>query len=82
MTQATASVFKIPTEFPQLARGAVSRARKAATVRPKAPGLAVGRVVGVETVPPPAATGKSSSSTSGSPCTRPGAGRPVAGGLA
>jgi hypothetical protein len=30
MTQAPAAIFKIPTESPQLARGAVSRARKAA----------------------------------------------------
>ena len=28
MTQAPASIFKIPTESPQLVRGAVSRARK------------------------------------------------------
>jgi hypothetical protein len=48
MTQAPASIFKIPTESPQLTRGAVSRARKATAVRPKA-GLAVGRVAGIET---------------------------------
>lgn len=45
MTQAPAVIFKIPTESPQFARGAVSRARKAATARPKA----ASRVTGVET---------------------------------
>ena len=44
MTQATASVFKIPTKSPQPARGAVSRARTASAVQPKA----ARRVVGVE----------------------------------
>ena len=44
MTQAPAAIFKIPTESPQLARGAVSRARRA-TAKPKA----AGRVAGVET---------------------------------
>jgi site-specific recombinase XerD len=48
MTQAPAAIFKIPTESPQLVRGAVSRARKAAAV-PRAAGLAVGRVADVET---------------------------------
>lgn len=45
MTQAAAAVFKFPTESPQLARGAVSRARRAAPKR-KVTGLAAGRVVG------------------------------------
>ena len=49
MTQAPASIFKIPTESPQLGRGAVSRARRATVDKPKATGLAVGRVVGVDT---------------------------------
>jgi integrase len=50
MTQAPASVFKIPTESPQLARSAVSRVRKAAAAaRPKVARLAAGRVAGVET---------------------------------
>ena len=48
MTQAPASIFKIPTESPQPARGAVSRARKTAA-KPKATGLAAGRVAGVDT---------------------------------
>jgi integrase len=48
MTQAAASVFKIPTESPQPPRGAVSRARTAAA-RPKAPGLLASRLAGVET---------------------------------
>ena len=48
MTQAPAAGFKIPTESPQPARGAVSRARKTAAARPKA-SLAAGRVAGVET---------------------------------
>jgi hypothetical protein len=41
MTQAPAAIFKIPTESPQLARGAVSRARRA-TATPKATRLAAG----------------------------------------
>ena len=49
MTQAPASIFKIPTESPQLARGPASRARKAAAARTKATGPAAGRVVGVDT---------------------------------
>ena len=48
MTQAPASIFKIPTKSPQPARGPASRARKAAA-KPKAAGLAAGRVVGVDT---------------------------------
>jgi integrase len=48
MTQASAAVFKIPTESPQPARGAVRRARKS-TARPKAAALAAGRVAGMET---------------------------------
>ena len=48
MTQTPASVFKIPTESPQPARGPVGRARKG-TARPKATGLAAGRVVGAGT---------------------------------
>jgi hypothetical protein len=48
MTQAPASIVKIPTQSPQPARGVVSRARKA-TTKPKAVGLAAGRVAGVET---------------------------------
>ena len=48
MTQAPASIFKIPTKSPQPARVS-SRARKAAAARPKATGLAAGRVAGVET---------------------------------
>jgi hypothetical protein len=48
MTQAPASIFKIPTQSPQPARGVVSRARKA-TAKPKAVGLAAGRVTGLET---------------------------------
>ena len=48
MTQAPAAVFKIPTESPQLARGAVSRARRAAA-KPRAAGSAASRVAGVET---------------------------------
>jgi hypothetical protein len=48
MTQAPAAIFKIPTESPQQSRGAVSRARKAAA-KPKAAGLAAGRVVRIET---------------------------------
>jgi hypothetical protein len=48
MTQAPASIFKIPTESPQLARGAVNRARKAAAT-PRAATLAATRVAGVET---------------------------------
>jgi hypothetical protein len=57
MTQAPAAIFKIPTESPQLARGAVSRARKAAA-KPKATGLAAGRVAGIETRAATWATGK------------------------
>jgi hypothetical protein len=49
MTQAPASIFKILTESPQLARGAVGRARKATAAKPKATGLAAGRVVGIDT---------------------------------
>jgi hypothetical protein len=49
MTQAPASVFKIPTKSPQPARGAASRARKAAPAKPKATGLVAGRVAGIET---------------------------------
>ena len=48
MTQAPASIFKIPTESPQLARGAVSRARKA-SAKLNATGLAAGRVVSFDT---------------------------------
>jgi hypothetical protein len=48
MAQAPAAIFKIPTESPQPARGAVSRVRKA-TAKPQAVGLAAGRVAGVET---------------------------------
>jgi hypothetical protein len=48
MTRAPASIFKIPTESPQLARGAVSRARKA-TAKPKSTGLTAGRVAGIGT---------------------------------
>jgi integrase len=48
MTQAPASIFKIPTESPQPARGAVSRARKTAA-KPKATSLAAGRVAGIDT---------------------------------
>jgi len=48
MTQAPAAVFKIPTESPQLARGAVSRARRAAA-KPRAAGSAASRVADVET---------------------------------
>jgi hypothetical protein len=48
MTQAPASIFKMPTKSPQPARVS-SRARKAAAARPKATGLAAGRVAGVET---------------------------------
>ncbi len=36
MTQASAAVFKIPTESPQPARGKASRARKAAAAQPRA----------------------------------------------
>ena len=46
MTQAPASIFKIPTESPQLARGPASRARKATAAKPKAASLAASRVVG------------------------------------
>ena len=45
MTQAPAAIFKIPTKSSQLARGAVSRVRKAAAAHPKA----AGRVAGMET---------------------------------
>jgi integrase len=45
MTQAPASIFKIPTKSPQPARGRASRARKAAAAVPKA----ASRVAGVET---------------------------------
>jgi len=48
MTQAPASVFKIPTESPQLARGSVGRARRPAA-KPRSARLAAGRVAGVET---------------------------------
>jgi hypothetical protein len=44
MTQAPASIFKIPTESPQLARGALSRARKA-TAKPKATDTTAPRAV-------------------------------------
>jgi hypothetical protein len=49
MTQASAAIFKIPTESPQPARGTASRARKAAAAQPKAGRRAAGRVAGVET---------------------------------
>jgi hypothetical protein len=49
MTQATASVFKIPTESPQLARGRAGRARKAAAAPLAAVGQAAGRVAVSET---------------------------------
>ncbi|HET6190572.1 MAG TPA: tyrosine-type recombinase/integrase [Trebonia sp.] len=49
MTQAPVSIFKILTESPQPARGPVGRARKAAVAKPKATGLAAGRILGVET---------------------------------
>ena len=71
MTQAPASIFKIPTESPQLARGPASRARKATAAKPRATGLAAGRVGGVDTRAATRGDGKSSNSTSGSPCTRP-----------
>jgi hypothetical protein len=45
MTQAPASVFKIPTESPQPARGRASRARKSAAAQPRA----ASRVAVVET---------------------------------
>ena len=45
MTQAPASIFKIPAESPQPARSKANRGRKAAAVQPKS----VSRVVGVET---------------------------------
>jgi hypothetical protein len=47
MTQAPASIFKIPTESPQQARGAASRARKT-MAKPKAAGLAAGRAAFIE----------------------------------
>jgi len=48
MTPAPAAVFKIPAESPQPFRGAVGRARRAAA-KPKAAGLAAGRVAGAGT---------------------------------
>jgi hypothetical protein len=45
MAQAPASIFKIPTESPQPARGRASRARKAVT----APSRAASRVARIET---------------------------------
>ena len=45
MTQAPAAIFKIPTESPQLVRGARSRARKATAAQP----LAASPVAGIET---------------------------------
>jgi hypothetical protein len=57
MTQAPASIFKIPTQSPQPSHGAVSRARKG-TAKPKATGLAAGRVAGIETRAATRATGK------------------------
>jgi hypothetical protein len=45
MTLAPAAIFKIPTESPQLARAAASRARKAAATMPKA----ASRVAVIET---------------------------------
>jgi hypothetical protein len=45
MTQATAAIFKIPTESPQPARGRASRVRKAAVAQPRA----ASRVAGIET---------------------------------
>jgi hypothetical protein len=49
MTQAPASIFKIPTKSPQPARGKANRARKAAAAQPKAARQAAGRVAGIET---------------------------------
>ena len=49
MTQAPASIFKIPTESPQLARRLASRAHKATAAKPKLTGLAAGRVAGIDT---------------------------------
>ena len=45
MTQAPAAIFKVPTESPQLARGAVSRVCKPPAKQQKA----IGRAVGSET---------------------------------
>jgi hypothetical protein len=45
MTQAPASIFKIPTESPQPARGRPSRALKLTVALPKA----ASRVAGIET---------------------------------
>jgi hypothetical protein len=45
MAQATAAIFKIPTESPQPARDRTSRALKAAAARPRA----ASRVTGIET---------------------------------
>jgi hypothetical protein len=45
MTQATAAIFKIPTESPQLAGGRISRVRKAAAAQSRA----ASRVAFIET---------------------------------
>jgi hypothetical protein len=57
MTQALAAIFKIPTESPQLARGAVSCARKARQSR-RQPAWLLAGLSASRPVPPPGATGK------------------------